>query len=1472
MTVSLIGTIFEFGAAVGTFLISPIGLAAAGIALGVGLILLTLKNVFGIDLITPITSKFQEMGQWVMDWWNSFTTGINGEDLGKSIADGMVWAVGQIQTAWGDFSTWFQTLPFVAFAEKVGTGLINALNHRPTEVIPKAWAGAEDKIVGSISNIPKEAKIASDDLVQSFTTGSEDAAKNMANNLHSVGTFTIPKAERDRKALPTAPQTIAPQMMGPYLPPAQESKPKNWMDKTGDWLNKTTGRGPIPDTRPMMGPYPSLPKMGPEVPPIEVLVKQAQKNETAAKVDKNSRVGSVGAVAQVAPAARSEPWWKNPFDQEAPAPVENPSKRLDMDASLIRAINNLKAQGADSTTIKGFEAAQFTTKGQLQPQDVSNLEQGAGGQTFQAAISAENLISSAKENNKKQYDSGWIDSTVADTVKAVDQASGDIANAWNDRWDLMEKDGTGDVSALFTPGIEATEAGLSGMGTYIGDFAVKGGKALLKLDFKSLGEEWGIFSSGFKASAGSILSGLGSMGMSALAFGVYSILGMSPMLLIIGAVAIAAIVLATNFLHIRDIVMGVIDVVRGLWTVISSLVVGLVKVIEGIIDIFFGMGDAITGDFTRIKVGFGKVGESIVTIAEGTAKGAALVFGGMGKIVVGIFQAIGDVFKLVWEGIKLTWSGFTIVLTPAVDAVKWMAGELWKALTHPKEIVEKILALFDKVTEKAKAVGDAISTSAPVRLMKAVGLKATGQAGSLDEGRQQNDANLRAKGLEPEAKLTLGDRTGLFKQGLLKPFRNRKKEALNASSLPDMSAVPPEIMGPMLMAQMTMNPSEEPVATPTKAGLENRGASFKKRLLEPFRPRKKEVVAPEVSKAVESQVLQQVQKAPVPVPVEMPSVIAEQLKQVQLAAAESFEQSIKAQSKTIQDEIEVKAKSIAPDVSGIEKSASTARAAIAGAVKHEETGSHSPDKGGIDKAKGRINNALKETDSAVSKSFGSAKTSIDSLAMAANTFAPSLAGPILAFSAITDGVQALQASFTAAKGFVKNFAPALDEITAATQATAAAQSGAAAVVTAANAEMSASEAVLGVETSLVNAAQVEGSGVVAGTTLAEAAVVTAANAEMGLSEAVLGVETAVVNAEMGLGTMIASGLHTAGAAIMTAMNAVLAGGFGAVGAAAAAAWAIVTGPLLPIIIIIGVLVAVIGGLWLAFQNNFMGIGDIFDGIWEQIVDIGKGIWDTFGPVFEFIGTVLMIPIIIALKVIQALFWGLGVAVKIALLPFQAIGFAIGGIWDITVGLFGFLISIPSTIVNAIGSVFSGLFDAIGGFFNWLGEQIQQIPLIGPVLGAIGSWLGGGSTPDTTETPAYAGGGLVRAPGQGSSTSDGFLASLSDREYVVNAASTASNFSLLEAINSGMDVQSILDVMPIASAPLNLPTAPPSMGGGGEDDDSDIGSRPIQIHLEIHQLTVGQGGKEGAREFLEALDPYLDIAVRDALRRITELTR
>jgi len=45
-------------------------------------------------------------------------------------------------------------------------------------------------------------------------------------------------------------------------------------------------------------------------------------------------------------------------------------------------------------------------------------------------------------------------------------------------------------------------------------------------------------------------------------------------------------------------------------------------------------------------------------------------------------------------------------------------------------------------------------------------------------------------------------------------------------------------MGPMLMAQMTMNPSEEPVAPPTKAGLENRGASFKKRLLEPFTDKK----------------------------------------------------------------------------------------------------------------------------------------------------------------------------------------------------------------------------------------------------------------------------------------------------------------------------------------------------------------------------------------------------------------------------------------------------------------------------------------------------------------------------------------------------------------------------------------------------------------------------------------------------------
>lgn len=105
-------------------------------------------------------------------------------------------------------------------------------------------------------------------------------------------------------------------------------------------------------------------------------------------------------------------------------------------------------------------------------------------------------------------------------------------------------------------------------------------------------------------------------------------------------------------------------------------------------------------------------------------------------------------------------------------------------------------------------------------------------------------------------------------------------------------------------------------------------------------------------------------------------------------------------------------------------------------------------------------------------------------------------------------------------------------------------------------------------------------------------------------------------------------------------------------------------------------------------------------------------------------------------------------------------------------------AISQTVGDALRNAFDGAFDDpkraledLGKQFAMLALKMQLMRLFPSVFGASGI------------VPLMAAsGGYIRGPGTG--TSDSIPARLSDGEFVVNAAATAKNRSLLEAINSG----------------------------------------------------------------------------------------
>ena len=147
-------------------------------------------------------------------------------------------------------------------------------------------------------------------------------------------------------------------------------------------------------------------------------------------------------------------------------------------------------------------------------------------------------------------------------------------------------------------------------------------------------------------------------------------------------------------------------------------------------------------------------------------------------------------------------------------------------------------------------------------------------------------------------------------------------------------------------------------------------------------------------------------------------------------------------------------------------------------------------------------------------------------------------------------------------------------------------------------------------------------------------------------------------------------------------------------------------------------------------------------------------------------------------------------------------------------------------------------------------------LLGPISQALGSVLGGtfgGSTPGVSTSPNPVGlqdGGLVTGPG--GPRSDSILARLSNGEYVVNAAATRANITLLHAINSAPAFQSGGMVRPAAAVPT-------SQGERGVSVQV-IDNRTTSADTEGPQVSEGRG-PDGERQIRVIIEDTVDQAAR-----------
>ena len=180
-------------------------------------------------------------------------------------------------------------------------------------------------------------------------------------------------------------------------------------------------------------------------------------------------------------------------------------------------------------------------------------------------------------------------------------------------------------------------------------------------------------------------------------------------------------------------------------------------------------------------------------------------------------------------------------------------------------------------------------------------------------------------------------------------------------------------------------------------------------------------------------------------------------------------------------------------------------------------------------------------------------------------------------------------------------------------------------------------------------------------------------------------------------------------------------------------------PFLPIIAIIGVVVGVVAGLFLAWQTNFLGIRDIAASVWQAItgfIDTAiTNVTNFISGFIEFLGTLWDGVTEGASGVWSAVTGVIGDAVGVITGTISGIADVARGVWDTVSGIFGGIKDAAASVGNAVGgavdfatgwipSFQEGTMDTGSGGLALLHPHEAVLPA--EVAAALRGWLGSGA--------------------------------------------------------------------------------------------------------------------------------------------------
>jgi TP901 family phage tail tape measure protein len=367
-----------------------------------------------------------------------------------------------------------------------------------------------------------------------------------------------------------------------------------------------------------------------------------------------------------------------------------------------------------------------------------------------------------------------------------------------------------------------------------------------------------------------------------------------------------------------------------------------------------------------------------------------------------------------------------------------------------------------------------------------------------------------------------------------------------------------------------------------------------------------------------------------------------------------------------------------------------------------------------------------------------------------------------------------------------------------------------------------------------------------------------------------------------------------GLAAMGGITGIVSAGFAALGSIASVAWAAITGPMLPFIAGIGLVAGAIYLLYQGFQNNFLGIRTLVDGVFGvinaiignfigSVMGIANEVWQSFNSMINRIGAAIGRIIAPVIRVGQALmnalaplfggqgdgglgqvFIGIAGAITNALLgPLKLVAWVLEGIFNVI----GFVADAVSFVLTPVVEGLVAPFQLIANIVQGIVSAVANIGQFAANLPVVGALFGGGNTNPETPVQKFAVGGLVA----GSGKTDSVPAMLTPGEYVVNPAASRLFAPILEQMNSG--ATSLLQMLPPIPIPIPQPVLAPAGAsiGGAELPPIQINFGDININIEGGQDSQ-QSIRASAMEFLDMIEPQLKRAIVDILRSEVERTR